>query len=48
MTTSHETPKPPCSALHGGFDYYQGLELRKLLEKWKQDYDIETHPELIQ
>jgi parvulin-like peptidyl-prolyl isomerase len=28
-------------------NYYQGLELEKLLEGWKQDYEIETHPELL-
>ena len=28
-------------------DYYQGLELQKLLAEWKPDYEIETHPELM-
>ena len=28
-------------------DYYQGLELQKLIAEWKPDYEIETHPELM-
>ena len=27
--------------------YYQGLELEGLMETWKDEYDIETHPELL-
>ncbi len=27
--------------------YYQGLELEKLAEEWKQEYKIEIHPELL-
>ena len=27
--------------------YYQVLELEKLIEGWKKEYDIETHPELL-
>lgn len=28
-------------------NYYQGLELEKLIEEWKQEYEIEIHPELL-
>lgn len=28
-------------------EYYQNLRLQELFEKWKSDYDIETHPELL-
>ena len=27
--------------------YYQGLELEKLIERWKTEHEIETHPELL-
>ena len=27
--------------------YYQGVELGKLAEEWKQEYEIEIHPELL-
>ena len=27
--------------------YYQTLELEKLMEDWQDEYDIETHPELL-
>ena len=29
-------------------DYYQGLELDKLIEEWKKDYEIEVHPEYLE
>ncbi|MBQ6122899.1 MAG: hypothetical protein IJI59_14330, partial [Clostridia bacterium] len=32
------------SALH----YYQVEQLQKLFEEWKPEYDIETHPELLE
>ena len=28
-------------------EYYQNLRLQELFEEWKPDYDIETHPELL-
>ena len=27
--------------------YYQGLALEELMETWKDEYEIETHPELL-
>ena len=29
-------------------EYYEGLELDKLIETWKDDYEIEIHPELLE
>lgn len=29
-------------------EYYEGLELDKLIETWKNDYETETHPELLE
>ena len=28
-------------------EYYEGLELQKLIEEWKPSYEIELHPELM-
>ena len=43
MLTAEEQETLNASALM----YYQGLELEGLMETWKDEYDIETHPELL-
>ena len=45
---AHElTPEEREMLTSSATNYYQGLELEKLIESWKQEYEIEIHPELL-